>query len=140
MQTVHALREIRIGEEVCVAYIGGDADGTRATRQSQLEEKFGFSCCCPQCHLSGAALEQSEARQRRINEIIARLRTRPVDVVAIVQERFALMALERMPEVWGKASVLLALDALLARSTGTGSGADSRRKLAWKLTRDAQQC
>ena len=55
MQTVHALREIRKGEEVLVAYIGGDEDGTRAVRQKQLQSKFSFTCECAQCGLTGAS-------------------------------------------------------------------------------------
>lgn len=63
--TVHALRAIGGGEEITVAYLGGDADGTRAARQRQLEAKFGFVCTCPQCTLVGAPLDESEVRGRR---------------------------------------------------------------------------
>ena len=144
MQTVHVLREIRADEEVCVAYIGGDADGTRATRQSALREKFSFTCACPQCELTGAALEESEARQRRLNEIVAHLKTHPADVVAIVQERLSLMSLERMPGVWCKASVLLAIESVLTGRAGPrgvpATGIAHTRQAAWTLAHDARQC
>ena len=136
MQTVHALRPIRVGEEICVAYIGGDADGTRATRQSVLHEKFSFTCACPQCQLTGAALAQSEARQRRLNEIVVHLKTKPANTVAIVQERLSLMEVESMPVVWCKASVLRALEHVLPSRPRPGGNA---RQVAWTLARDAQQ-
>jgi len=135
MQTVMALREILAGEEVFVAYIGGDADGTRVARQSQLQQKFSFTCRCPQCEMSGAALEQSETRQRRIAAIVALLQAKPSNAVALVQERVDLMEAERMPAVWGKSGALLALMSL-PRDTKAVT-----RKLAWRLaTRARDYC
>ena len=131
MQTVHALREIRKGEEVFVAYLGGDADGTRAARQSQLQQKFGFACTCHQCELSGATLDASETRQRRINEIICRLKTKPSDTLALINERRGLMEQERMPAIWGKSLALLALLEIPL------SGGARTRKLAWEVASSA---
>ena len=59
--------------------------------------------------LTGASLETSESRQRRINKIIKRLANKPADTLALVQERRELMEQEAMPAVWGKTSALLAL-------------------------------
>lgn len=132
MQTVHALCEISQGEEVLVAYIGGDADGTRAARQLALQTKFSFACTCPQCELTGASLERSETRQRRINEIVKRLATRPADTLALINERCGLMELEQMPTIWGASGALLAL----LEMPHTGSAAT--RKLAWSVASSAQ--
>ena len=132
MQTVHALRKIRAGDEVLVAYIGEDADGTRATRQRQLLKKFSFTCSCLQCGLTGVPLEESETRQRRINEILVQLKTRPS--VGLVQERLGLMEKERMPGIWGKSSALLALTQL------SSSGNGATRELAWGVASQALEC
>ena len=134
MQTVHAVRLIRKGEEVVVAYIGGDADGTREARQHQLQRKFSFVCKCPQCELTGASLERSETRQRRINDIVRRLATKPSDTLALVHERRGLMEQERMPTIWGKSGALLALASM------HHMGSAAARKLAWSVATSAHDC
>jgi len=134
MQTVHALREIRKGEEVMVAYIGGDADGTRAARRRALQSKFSFVCTCMQCQLTGSHLEASESRQRRINKIIQRLTTKPSDILALIKERHELMEQERMPAVWGKTSALLALLSI------PQTGSPATRKVAWSVASAAHAC
>jgi hypothetical protein len=134
MQTVHALRAIRKGEEVMVAYIGGDDDGTREARQRTLRSKFSFVCTCPQCGLTGSHLKASESRQRRINKIVQLLSTKPSDTLALLKERRELMDQERMPAVWGKTSALLAL--LWMPHTGN----PATRKAAWSVATAAHAC
>ena len=133
-QTVYALRQIRRGEEVLVAYIGGDADGSRAARQQQLLKKFSFTCHCQHCALHGVELERSEARQRRISEIVAALRRCSPNSVALVQERKALMEQESMPAVWNVAASLLAL----RHNMSSSSGGRNSLKLLWSIASGAQ--
>lgn len=117
-QTVYALRDIAKGEEITVAYIGGDALYTRANRQALLQRKFGFLCACLLCELSGEALAASDARQSRIFEITQTLqgfaamrgvRNWPESTVTLVAERLRLMDEDGLPAVWGKTCCYLAV-------------------------------
>ena len=47
----------------------------RAERQSYLREHFGFVCACALCRLQGAELDKSDARQRRVGDLFAEIRT-----------------------------------------------------------------
>lgn len=45
-----AAKDIQIGEECCITYLGGDEQGLNlAQRRSRLEDVWGFVCCCPKC-------------------------------------------------------------------------------------------
>lgn len=45
-----AARDIAVGEECCITYLGGDEkDLNRQERQSRLKEVWGFECCCVRC-------------------------------------------------------------------------------------------
>lgn len=49
-QTVHALRDIQPGEELCTTYLGGPACYyVRAQRIELLRRTYGFTCKCPAC-------------------------------------------------------------------------------------------
>ena len=66
--TVHATRDIAVGEEICVTY--SFADGLlRAQRQQHLRNSFGFTCCCAKCQLKGEPLRQSEQRLASIGDV-----------------------------------------------------------------------
>jgi hypothetical protein len=71
-QTLHALHDIAVGEEITVTYVTGHGQA-RAPRQAYLREQFGFACRCSLCKLSGAALTQSDTRQLRIGALFAAL-------------------------------------------------------------------
>jgi hypothetical protein len=67
-QTMFAVRDIRVGEELCVSYLG-DTCQPRAARQSSLESDFGFLCACGLCSMGGEALKRSDERRSRIRAI-----------------------------------------------------------------------
>ncbi|KAK3250765.1 hypothetical protein CYMTET_35042 [Cymbomonas tetramitiformis] len=135
-QSVHALRDIAQGEELTVAYIGGDVLGTRTNRQKMLQKKFSFDCACDTCELKGDALAKSDRHQARIAEISALLLKWPSNLVALVEERLALMKVDRMPEVWGKTSMLAAMFYCKDPQSKVSKG--RRRALGW--ARKAAQC
>lgn len=58
--TVHALRDIKKGEEITIYYLG--AHKNRATRQQELQSKFGFTCSCRLCSLPADQNEESDKR------------------------------------------------------------------------------
>lgn len=65
--TVHAVRDIVVGCEICVCY---SFDGMlREQRQAHLRELFGFICTCAKCSLKGAAVAESDARLARIGDV-----------------------------------------------------------------------
>ncbi|KAI0407245.1 hypothetical protein F4802DRAFT_605728 [Xylaria palmicola] len=47
--TIHAIREIAVGEEITITYLG--ALRSRRRRQETLRAKFGFTCLCRLCIL-----------------------------------------------------------------------------------------
>ena len=87
MQTVHALRPIPAGEQITVAYYGGDKPGHRDARRAVLKDQYGFECACPLCGLTGEARRASEARQHRIAAIHARLPSFPPELPSLVRRR-----------------------------------------------------
>lgn len=107
--TVHALRKISPGEELTVAYIGGDTLGTRSSRQEILQSRYGFVCRCETCELQGKSLQASEARQQRLAAIHAELRLWPPKLVDLVDELLRLHVEDGMPLIWAKSPIFLAL-------------------------------
>ncbi|KAH8103017.1 hypothetical protein BXZ70DRAFT_905672 [Cristinia sonorae] len=63
-----ATREIKNKEEICRGYI--DLLKPRAERQKELLAKYWFKCDCPACKLTGAELEASDARRKKIRELL----------------------------------------------------------------------
>lgn len=70
METFHALRNIRRGEEVTIAYT---VDGPRAQRRALLQNKFGFECQCEACGASDEEVAASDARRRQIADLDERI-------------------------------------------------------------------
>nr|GAT44626.1 predicted protein [Mycena chlorophos] len=66
--TVHTLRPINKGEEICISYIDLIAHPTRAARLSMLEKLHHFHCTCAVCMLPAAVITASDARRERISE------------------------------------------------------------------------
>jgi hypothetical protein len=58
-ETVHAVREIKEGEEITMSYIQG---GASSVRQSELRDHFGFQCTCELCSLPSDLLRISDKR------------------------------------------------------------------------------
>ena len=64
-QTIHALRDIRDGEELTVNYLA-ELSMPTAHRQQRLRDGFGFECTCATCILAATAREASDQRRSRI--------------------------------------------------------------------------
>ncbi|KAI1114823.1 SET domain-containing protein [Nemania sp. NC0429] len=62
--TVHAIRDIAVGEEITITYLGSLR--SRKTRQENLQAKFGFRCLCALCSLPE---EQSKQVDDRLEQI-----------------------------------------------------------------------
>lgn len=66
MLTMHAIRRIEVGEELCEGYVSLTAD--RGTRQKRLAA-YDFECTCEACEM-GSEREERRARIRRLeNEL-----------------------------------------------------------------------
>ena len=106
MQTIHALRDIDHGEEICVSYLA-DVGTPRAGRIAKLYDSFGFTCECSACALTDAERTLSDQRRARIGvlgELIQQavngemvpggpqfLTRKKTNAIALVEERLALM-------------------------------------------------
>ncbi|KAM0720003.1 hypothetical protein Q7P37_004138 [Cladosporium fusiforme] len=66
VEVVHALREVKEGEELTLSYSMG---GPSEERRGSLKEYFGFDCQCEACTLPKAELESSDARLRRAQKL-----------------------------------------------------------------------
>jgi hypothetical protein len=60
METFHAIRDIRAGEELTMSYING-FNRTRSQRQADLD-KWGFVCTCPACTTTTEGDKREEKR------------------------------------------------------------------------------
>jgi hypothetical protein len=119
MQTVHALRDITVGEELTIAYVAGAEAGARASRRALLARKYRFVCQCATCMLGGSELEQSDARHERLVAIHKALNSEGLgngNLATLVEEQMHLMQAEGVPLILGKAGWILAL--LELRSAG----------------------
>ena len=117
--TVHALREIAPGEELCIAYVAGAEAGARLTRQALLRQKYLFTCACATCSLSGDALASSDGRQTRLAAIHRDLSSWPESqndaLVGVAAEQLELMREEGLAPVWSRAGVFLVVAHLYTR-------------------------
>ena len=116
--TVHCLTPIRPGEEITVSYgfIGsGDA---RATRQRVLFRDFGFVCGCTLCRLTGDELSQSDERQARIRALADQIVEGPPNLIALVEERLALLDQEGLYTNWDTYAVAMSFLKLCRDESG----------------------
>ncbi|KAL9000403.1 MAG: hypothetical protein Q9169_000920 [Polycauliona sp. 2 TL-2023] len=65
-ETVHAVQDIKAGEEIVTTYIGVPRD--RAGRQSDLSP-WGFQCDCRACDISTEFGQASDGRRKRMMEL-----------------------------------------------------------------------
>jgi hypothetical protein len=65
--TIHALRNIKKGEEITICYLG--ILSNRRSRQESLQRKFAFTCLCHLCSLSPDQSEQSDGRLEEIRSL-----------------------------------------------------------------------
>jgi hypothetical protein len=70
MQTVHAIRDIRKGEEITITYGVGDIL-TRAERREYLRQGYAFECACELCGASDVEVAASDGRRREIKALFA---------------------------------------------------------------------
>lgn len=65
---IYALRNIAVGEEIVVSFLGPPEchRALRSERQTILKKTWGFDCGCTTCMLSGAEREKSERRRAEI--------------------------------------------------------------------------
>lgn len=66
-ETIHAVRDIKKGEEITISYIGYFA--TYAERQSYLKDKFKFDCACELCSLPPDQRMASDERLSIIHKL-----------------------------------------------------------------------
>lgn len=69
--TFRALRDIALGEELCISYT--DLLCPREDRQRYLKDKFGFVCTCDACSRVGADLKASDERRSTISRLYGEL-------------------------------------------------------------------
>lgn len=68
-ETLYALRDIDVGEELTVWYTSDVARMTRSERQEMLRRGWRFDCQCECCQLTGPAQTLSDKRRTKIKEI-----------------------------------------------------------------------
>jgi hypothetical protein len=62
-ETIHAIRDIKAGEEITISYNLG---GPYQLRRTRMKKDFKFDCACDLCSLPAEALQESDDRQIRI--------------------------------------------------------------------------
>jgi hypothetical protein len=65
--TIYATTPIPESAEICIEYVPGLIQKTRAERQKILRSTFGFDCRCPAC--SGDS-PQSDSRREEVDTIV----------------------------------------------------------------------
>ncbi|KZP23668.1 SET domain-containing protein [Athelia psychrophila] len=68
---IFCLRDIAVGEEICVCYIAARRvyGSPRSDRQKRLETSHGFVCACTACTLPGSLQNISDTRRSLVNKI-----------------------------------------------------------------------
>ncbi|KAL8920487.1 MAG: hypothetical protein Q9208_006236 [Pyrenodesmia sp. 3 TL-2023] len=61
--TIHAVRDIKAGEEITMNYVSGKV---KEVREDRLNRLFGISCTCDLCSLPALATQLSDARRIEI--------------------------------------------------------------------------
>ncbi|OAA61810.1 SET domain protein [Niveomyces insectorum RCEF 264] len=108
-QTIVAVRDIAVGEELTVSYIDGVL--SRAERQERLHD-WGFTCSCAHCRLRGADAAASDARIRAIEKITKDLEERdnPAVTAATGAQLAALYEAEKLDVYLGHVYTQAALN------------------------------
>lgn len=65
LETIHAIREIKAGEEITISY----AEGPAHKRLMKLRDAFGFECRCELCSRPASEIRESDARRMRIEQL-----------------------------------------------------------------------
>lgn len=64
VETLYALRDIQVGEELTVSYIDV-AEMTRDERQSELKQRWRFDCICECCSITEVVAQNTSDQRRR---------------------------------------------------------------------------
>lgn len=62
--TIHAVRDIRKGEEITISYLSSRRN--RRMRQAELQKNFKFTCCCRLCSLPPGESRNCDSKLDRI--------------------------------------------------------------------------
>ncbi|KAF5649496.1 SET domain protein [Fusarium tjaetaba] len=65
-ETIHAIRQIKAGEEITISYCEG---GPSNERRPMLKKAFGFDCACSLCSLPPSQLQASDYRRELIQQL-----------------------------------------------------------------------
>ncbi|KAF2868036.1 hypothetical protein BDV95DRAFT_457425, partial [Massariosphaeria phaeospora] len=66
LETIHAVRDIKAGEEITISYAEGEP---ARQRLDKLKNAFGFDCKCELCSRPAAELQESDARRVEIEQL-----------------------------------------------------------------------
>jgi hypothetical protein len=69
VETLYALRDIPVGEELTVSYLCGTGEMARDERRDLLRKGWRFECNCECCSLTDVALSKSNERRRFIGAV-----------------------------------------------------------------------
>lgn len=61
--TVHAIHDIRFGQEIVINYRQGDCYKTRLERKQMLKDVYNFTCTCPACEPNTPFGRRSDGRR-----------------------------------------------------------------------------
>eukprot|EP00931_Biecheleriopsis_adriatica_P076283 TRINITY_DN50001_c0_g1_i1.p1 TRINITY_DN50001_c0_g1~~TRINITY_DN50001_c0_g1_i1.p1 ORF type:complete len:502 (+),score=106.40 TRINITY_DN50001_c0_g1_i1:52-1557(+) len=89
LQVFHALRDVGVGEELTISYLGAQATvSSCAERQAMLLQRFKFQCDCKCCLLEGPARKASDRSRENIKQlVIAVLDRRCFDYLGPLQRK-----------------------------------------------------
>ncbi|XXH01880.1 hypothetical protein Hte_008242 [Hypoxylon texense] len=113
VETIHAIRPIKAGEEITIDYSHG---GSSHIRQQRLRNSFGFGCQCAGCTLPQQELKASDTRRvqiQRLDEEIGdptRMYTQPEGALADCRSLLQLLK-EEFGEATAPAAARLYYDA-----------------------------
>jgi hypothetical protein len=66
LETIHAIREIKAGEEITISYAAGEPARQRLLK---LKDAFGFDCKCELCSRPEIEVQESDARRVKIKQL-----------------------------------------------------------------------
>ncbi|KAJ2977480.1 hypothetical protein NUW58_g7799 [Xylaria curta] len=106
----HAVRDIRLGEELTISYL--DPLQVRSVRQERTQNSLGFSCGCSHCSLSKKESDASDGRLLTISRLDGELSdfNSKSSSPAMVEEYLALYKEERLESKIANAYTLAALN------------------------------
>jgi hypothetical protein len=100
-ETIHAIRDIKAGEEIIISYNLG---GPRQLWRERMKEEFKFDCACELCSIPTDGLRESDNRQVRMQLLddaigdAGRLMATPGEALADCRELLQLYRLEAITD------------------------------------------